>query len=272
MTQQQQGAQSSGGGSGSGGGGGGGGGSGSGGGGHPSAAAVPSVAPDELQLGRRLGGGGFGDVRQATWRSHEVAVKQIRGADLERVSEAARCPPSLRRRRPTQPNAVRVGEDRASLVRLQEMSMFRNEVGIMAPLRHPNVVQLLATCEATDQVSLVLQYCSGGSLRKALSTKGVPETAQAMRWAADAARCPAPPPPLLSGDAAAAAAAPAAAAASAADSHNSCGRSLTPAAAGRGRLSSGCTAGEWHGIPARPPRAAPRPEVRQPAAGDGALL
>ena len=68
-------------------------------------AAVPALAPEELPLGRRLGGGSFGDVHEAAWRGTPVAVKLIRAGD-EGLTAEARAARRLQRA-PRRPAAAR---------------------------------------------------------------------------------------------------------------------------------------------------------------------
>ena len=44
----------------------------------------------------------------------------------------------------------------------------------MAPLHHPNLVKLYGGCwnEGADKLCIVLEYCSGGSLKHVLGASG----------------------------------------------------------------------------------------------------
>ena len=85
---------------------------------------------DELQLSSVLGQGGFGTVWQAEWRTVDVAVKRV------------------------------------LTVSKTTMERFMHEIQTMAALHHPHLVRLLGACwkNGPDQLAIVLEYCSGGTL------------------------------------------------------------------------------------------------------------
>ncbi|PRP86710.1 putative LRR receptor-like serine/threonine-protein kinase [Planoprotostelium fungivorum] len=85
----------------------------------------------DLQSMRMIGSGAFGIVYRATWRGSTVAVKQIR----------------------------------AECVQVEQLQDFLNEVSIVQQLRpHPNVVLFMAATFPPDPLSIVSEYCEGGSL------------------------------------------------------------------------------------------------------------
>eukprot|EP00891_Asterochloris_glomerata_P004948 jgi/Astpho2/4948/fgenesh1_pg.00070_%23_9_t len=94
------------------------------------AAGVRVVQAQELRLGRCVGSGSFGEVREGTWRQQHVAVKiLLRAADDPEVAAA-----------------------------------FVRECQTMAHLpAHPNVLPLLAAAEQ-PRLMVVTPFCSQGSL------------------------------------------------------------------------------------------------------------
>ena len=78
----------------------------------------------EIELGVKIGQGGFGDVYSATWRDTNVAVKKLR---VQRVSKR----------------------------RLQE---FTAEVLKFCHLDHPNIVKFIGACVVTPNLAIVMEY------------------------------------------------------------------------------------------------------------------
>ena len=78
----------------------------------------------EIELGEKIGQGGFGDVYSATWRNINVAVKKLR---VQRVSKR----------------------------RLQE---FTAEVLKFCQLDHPNIVKFIGACVVTPNLAIVMEY------------------------------------------------------------------------------------------------------------------
>jgi serine/threonine protein kinase len=116
------------------------------------------IVPSELELGRELGRGAFGIVREARLHGRKVAVKQLKL------------------------NGVSGGDD--------EMRAFENEVGRMASLPpHECCVQLLGVTELDGDPAAVVEFCAGGSLLDVLygSKRRDFEPAQLMSFAHDAA-------------------------------------------------------------------------------------
>eukprot|EP01117_Protostelium_nocturnum_P010070 TRINITY_DN3593_c0_g1_i4.p1 TRINITY_DN3593_c0_g1~~TRINITY_DN3593_c0_g1_i4.p1 ORF type:complete len:384 (+),score=90.75 TRINITY_DN3593_c0_g1_i4:3338-4489(+) len=86
---------------------------------------------DELQNFNVIGSGGYGVVSKANWRGMEVAVKQIKS---ENVNE-------------------------------QELRDFLHEVALIQGLgSHPNVVLFMGITFPPQPLSMVLEFCEGGSL------------------------------------------------------------------------------------------------------------
>ena len=79
---------------------------------------------DEIELGRKIGQGGFGDVFFATWNSSVVAVKKLR---VQRVSKR----------------------------RLED---FTKEMITFCDLEHPNIVRFIGTCLKTPNLAIVMEY------------------------------------------------------------------------------------------------------------------
>eukprot|EP00887_Chlorella_sp_A99_P003665 scaffold7.g3665.t1 len=102
----------------------------------------------ELAVKRKIGEGSFGRVYLARWQETDVAAKVLLntskdlldGEDVERA----------------------LAESRLVLQGLQD------EAGLMAALRHPNVVQFLGYCAFPP--CMVLEYCSRGSLTEVLKS------------------------------------------------------------------------------------------------------
>ena len=78
----------------------------------------------EIELRRKIGQGGFGDVYFAKWKGTAVAVKKLR---VQRVSKR----------------------------RLQE---FTDEVLTFCKLEHPNIVQFIGACVVTPNLAIVMEY------------------------------------------------------------------------------------------------------------------
>eukprot|EP00002_Diphylleia_rotans_P037319 TRINITY_DN832_c0_g1_i12.p1 TRINITY_DN832_c0_g1~~TRINITY_DN832_c0_g1_i12.p1 ORF type:complete len:2157 (+),score=329.35 TRINITY_DN832_c0_g1_i12:121-6591(+) len=98
-----------------------------------------SIPFSELELGRLLGTGSFGEVYAGVWRGANVAVKRF----------------------------VFTGNSR---ILIQE---FEKEVGIMVELRHPNVVLYMAACLEPKNLCIVAELMSLGSLYDILHNEEV---------------------------------------------------------------------------------------------------
>ena len=78
----------------------------------------------KLELGKKIGQGGFGDVHFAKWAGSVVAVKKLR---VQRVSKK----------------------------RLQQ---FTDEILILCELEHPNIVKFIGACVKTPNLCIVMEY------------------------------------------------------------------------------------------------------------------
>lgn len=85
---------------------------------------------NELELGDKIGGGGFGDVHIAFWKDQQVAVKKLR---VQRVSQARK-------------------------------KQFEDEVRGISGLNHPNIVKFFGACLETPNLALVMEFLPDGSL------------------------------------------------------------------------------------------------------------
>jgi len=82
------------------------------------------ISFDELELGSKIGQGGFGDVFLATWKNSVVALKKLR---VQRVSKK----------------------------RLED---FGKEVMAFCDLDHPNIVKFIGACLKTPNLCIVMEY------------------------------------------------------------------------------------------------------------------
>ncbi|PRP78274.1 LRR receptor-like serine/threonine-protein kinase GSO1-like [Planoprotostelium fungivorum] len=86
---------------------------------------------DELRDTRQIGQGAFGIVYRAKWRETLVAIKQIR----------------------------------AEFVTQKQLEEFLREVGILQNLKvHPNIVTFIGMTFPPQSLSLITEFCAGGSL------------------------------------------------------------------------------------------------------------
>lgn len=126
---------------------------------------------NSLQMGKRIGEGSFGKVYLAKWNETPVAVKVL----VDEVTALDHHAGALK--------------DFAAPV-LQKL---QEEAGLMASLRHPNVVSFLGFCQLPPCV--ITEYCSRGSLADVLraAKQNKPGAAHDLTWqrrlsvAADAA-------------------------------------------------------------------------------------
>ena len=96
-----------------------------------------SVLFEELAIGELLGVGNFGEVKRASWRGTDVAVKVIY---------------------------------RKAFHDHDQKQLFQKEVDIISQLHHPNVVQFIGTCASPEgHFCLVTEFCGGGSLRQLIA-------------------------------------------------------------------------------------------------------
>eukprot|EP00592_Proboscia_alata_P026226 CAMPEP_0194445332 /NCGR_PEP_ID=MMETSP0176-20130528/127802_1 /TAXON_ID=216777 /ORGANISM="Proboscia alata, Strain PI-D3" /LENGTH=434 /DNA_ID=CAMNT_0039271873 /DNA_START=297 /DNA_END=1601 /DNA_ORIENTATION=- len=103
------------------------------------------IDPGEIILHRIIGEGTFGRVWSANWGSSSVAVKEFVFAQ-----------------------AAVVGK---SMMRQQIIEEIIGEAGMMAMLRHPQVLQLFGCCLTSQAIWIVSELCSLGSLRQLLDDK-----------------------------------------------------------------------------------------------------
>lgn len=85
---------------------------------------------EDLALGEKIGGGGFGDVHIALWKGQQVAVKKLR---VQRVTQARK-------------------------------KQFEDEVRVITGLNHPNIVKFYGACVIPPNLALVMEFLSDGSL------------------------------------------------------------------------------------------------------------
>ncbi|KAJ3339944.1 copper transport protein ctr1 [Gonapodya sp. JEL0774] len=110
----------------------------------------------ELKLMKRLGGGAFGEVHLAKWRGiDDVAVKILKSNTTF----------SMRREingdGTAIPNNYRTGMSKEDQKANEE---FMNELKLMAKLRHPNIVQLMAVVLEPNRKALIMEFMPAGSL------------------------------------------------------------------------------------------------------------
>lgn len=92
------------------------------------------MAPDEVELGARLGAGAFGETFRGRWRGADVAVKRVQVCD-----------------------AV-------------ELSTFLREVECLSSLRHPGIVPFVGAALEGDAGCLIAtEYCPNGTLAARLA-------------------------------------------------------------------------------------------------------
>ena len=89
-----------------------------------------TISFDELEIGRKLGQGGFGVVNEALWQgTTQVAVKQL------------------------------LGQLTSDLI-----DEFQRETNVHARLRHPNIIMLYGICIEPLKVAMVMEFMASGSL------------------------------------------------------------------------------------------------------------
>ena len=106
------------------------------------------IDPQEIFLQRIIGEGSFGRVWSARWRSASVAVKEFVFAQ---AAVAGR-----------------------SSMQQEIVEEIIGEAGMMAILRHPNVLQLFGCSLTAQAIWIVSELCSLGSLRQLIDDKDIP--------------------------------------------------------------------------------------------------
>ncbi|KAL4421755.1 hypothetical protein ABPG77_009738 [Micractinium sp. CCAP 211/92] len=120
----------------------------------------------DLDLQRPLGEGSFGKVFLAKWRETLVAAKVLVTADDAAAAAAA---------------AASSGSSSALSLSSPTIEALQKEAGLMAALRHPNVVQFIGVC--TSPPAVVTEFCSRGSLLDVLRlARGSQQAAAALTW------------------------------------------------------------------------------------------
>ncbi len=97
---------------------------------------ISLIRADELQLVRRVGVGGFGEVFEASWCGTTVAVKKLLAFALSDESHV--------------------------------LAEFVRELQMLARLRHPNILLLVGFCADKGSQAIVSEFCSRGSVWNAL--------------------------------------------------------------------------------------------------------
>jgi serine/threonine protein kinase len=88
-----------------------------------------TLRPTDIELGVKIGSGGFSKIYRGTWLGKDVAIKKLRGAMDEATARA-----------------------------------FYKEMNLLSGLRHPNVLLLLGATEMEDKMVIVTELMMGGSL------------------------------------------------------------------------------------------------------------
>jgi len=84
------------------------------------------IPHDELDFDSQIGEGCFGTVWKGKWRGKLVAVKELKS--------------------------------------MADLSEFKDEVSILAKLRHPNVILLMGACTEAGKLCFVTEFMKGGAL------------------------------------------------------------------------------------------------------------
>ncbi len=118
---------------------------------HVKKTALPSafqpISWHDLTVGKRIGGGGYGEVYEGEWSGITVAIKQLH---LTLSTSLA--------------------------------SDFEREAKIMAQCQFPHVVRLYGVCLETRHAAIVMEYMSKGSLYQALHDEKEVLPWNPMRW------------------------------------------------------------------------------------------
>lgn len=106
------------------------------------------IDPQEIFLQRIIGEGNFGRVWSARWKSSSVAVKEFVFAQAAVIGKSS--------------------------MQQQIVEEIIGEAGMMAILRHPNVLQLFGVSLTAQAIWIVSELCSLGSLRQVLDDNDRP--------------------------------------------------------------------------------------------------
>ncbi|CAL8112116.1 unnamed protein product [Orchesella dallaii] len=94
---------------------------------------------EDLEIGEKLGGGGFGDVHAAIWKGeYQVAVKKLR---VQRVHQ-------------------------------KKKVQFEQEVQVFSNLHHEAIVEFYGACVVTPNIAIVMEFMPEGSLHDVLHVEG----------------------------------------------------------------------------------------------------
>eukprot|EP00340_Litonotus_pictus_P000076 CAMPEP_0170523400 /NCGR_PEP_ID=MMETSP0209-20121228/8833_1 /TAXON_ID=665100 ORGANISM="Litonotus pictus, Strain P1" /NCGR_SAMPLE_ID=MMETSP0209 /ASSEMBLY_ACC=CAM_ASM_000301 /LENGTH=1000 /DNA_ID=CAMNT_0010811473 /DNA_START=663 /DNA_END=3665 /DNA_ORIENTATION=- len=97
------------------------------------------ILSKDIVLGKQIGFGGTSEVYKGTFRGSEVAVKKLRIID----------------------------------VKDDKIKEFKREVSSLSMMRHPHLVLFMGAIAENDNISIVTEYCAGGTLFKLLHDKQV---------------------------------------------------------------------------------------------------
>ena len=118
---------------------------------------------DELEFGRQIGRGAFGEVFRGKFRGTDVAIKR-----LCVVNEA-------------------MTSDTASSER--GLAEFRRELSFLSRLRHRHIVQFIGASTAPPNLCIVMDYCDKGSLYAYLHNASKSLSAfKVLKWMSEAAK------------------------------------------------------------------------------------
>jgi hypothetical protein len=112
------------------------------------------IDPNELVMAEVLGKGSFGEVFKGTYRGSACAVKTMLAPDDD------------------------------------VLTRFREEILLLADLRHPNVVGLVGACWGVDLMALVMEFCERGESSHVLKSMGKDLSwgDPLLKWACDVAK------------------------------------------------------------------------------------
>eukprot|EP01088_Endostelium_zonatum_P015504 TRINITY_DN3836_c0_g1_i1.p1 TRINITY_DN3836_c0_g1~~TRINITY_DN3836_c0_g1_i1.p1 ORF type:complete len:678 (-),score=150.23 TRINITY_DN3836_c0_g1_i1:6-2039(-) len=105
------------------------------------------INPSQVQIGRRIGRGSYGDVFLGRWHGTNVAVKKLPAQILNTHSSLS-------------------DEEKE-----EWFADFQREATIMRSLRHPNILQLLATYLDPPDLCIIMEYMERGSLYNVIHDK-----------------------------------------------------------------------------------------------------